>query len=1201
MGVAVVISKETSNSSNSSEKLITKLTDHKLDQINAAMDEVMEEIIGCSTPETAKKIFIHLCTFKFDEKNHLPVIQKYLKEMRPKKTQTNQNNQNASLAQILSLRESHHRAAKNIQKPITQENAPVITADDVLKALLGNLSQEDAKKVIKGKLLTMAVFNLLLLLKKPQSSSYLPWLFEEYNSIAEEKASLESEKSSLPLEEYKKKTANLQQKENKYLASMQASIDECINKVVLPKLKSYNPDEDASHLKKALQVNNELLIKQKEELQEISKQKELLEQKLQQLQNEQSKNSFEGIISKLQDDIRSYQVKISTSNLKEETQTKKIKDLDNTNQSLQNQIKQLKDDEKLHKEKINALEIELSNIPEQTILYSDDSNNSLESPKRRKRNSTKPTVGHIATDLVLFLLNNFNINIKDSPLKELDRPKFNLATTFTRYNQTSQTNKNPLKSNELLEKIVWFLKRQFNNDNLNVTTNDGWTLLQIAAYFGDTSTADKLTTNLADPTLQNSDNHDALSLAVFAGHEDNKLIENLVNSTAKSHHYSWVFATKKKYTYENSKLSLVDLIVKKGRSKFLELLIEHLSLNQTAYNQYISHAIIEKDTKLLTILLKDIERKQLDGFLSQFTFVANDLETLKILLYYGALLTPFSIPKFIADKDIITSNLHFAAAINDSELCKKLLKDKKIISENNVTNSFYIALAKVHINIATQLIECIEALNYSINFDYVSKIIMSNENNAKELLEVFINRKILDSLNSEEIQTFITTLRNLPNWNEIAKILHNNTHFVQFLNMSYINNIKHGILNNVPEEEIAKFITSDLLTTLKTPSYPESSIFILAVTNNKIKVIQKLLSIGMNPNELSSDCETPLHIAIDKGFCDMARLLLRFKANPYALTLRGTPLLYALEKKNIEAIEILINPNNYAQEDTHYHPLSEIKKSIHHCLDTAIKQRKNDYIELLINCCQKDLKTSSLLKEVLDAKLLNILVARNEIKIIERLLPFSLNWLSLSEHKINSLDLAYYVGDAALLTMLKKHCYSIQHTVPPIYDKNENDFLSALDNGDISKVEEFISKDTFSVDHYFKSRNMTPLMIAALRGHTKLVDTLLKLRANTEQKNIHNLTALDFANIGDHLEIKTALSQQNTNNDLLNDEFFNLNVQSSVDSSFSNSNSSSGINYWDFFSIPPSPDSPPSASPKRKAPEQTEQNNDDLKRTKKFP
>lgn len=142
--------------------------------------------------------------------------------------------------------------------------------------------------------------------------------------------------------------------------------------------------------------------------------------------------------------------------------------------------------------------------------------------------------------------------------------------------------------------------------------------------------------------------------------------------------------------------------------------------------------------------------------------------------------------------------------------------------------------------------------------------------------------------------------------------------------------------------------------------------FYLALENNRKQDVLSALEDGLDPNYLPTDSEfgfwSPLHIATQKGNCELMTLLLKYGADINQTTLyQYTPLYRAVYNNNLQATELLIKRNpDYSKAEI------DCRDSIFH---TAAKKADLAIFNMLvINCSQiNDIKKfNSFNRDVLD-------------------------------------------------------------------------------------------------------------------------------------------------------------------------------------------------------------------------------------------
>lgn len=1110
------------------------LTLSQTENLNNLFDELTTEIVANSSLKETKEVLTKLSKKLnvFTDEDFL-AAEKYLTDLAQGKKTTTNNNPPSDFG------------------PQSRNKKAAITPGTVFNKILGTTSL----KIEEHKRVATALFNLLLLIKKPTVSPYL----KNYDFI------LTTETNPTKIEDNKNKLHELSQ-------------------MFLNKIKYFELTDDTEFLNDTIKNLNQKLKKQEDEYKKLSQEIKKVAQKNQikesQITTTQSvslepdvhaeeilkqKNlikASEEEIAKLKNIIKERDISISTNKLLLDTREKRLGTLEQENLKLAKEVtqkdqeitalkNQLKQAEEHQHTVARNLANESVNVHEQ--IAAKDNEIRLLSTKVQQLQTSNAFVQTItlstsskfvyglANKLIADIVTQYNISIDSPILKALRKQKYTQVMDLSDVVSKRKIDA-PLPTNEQLEflkKLVWFVRKQNKNNNVEVTTDDGYTLLNIATYFGNYEVVSSLLARGADPRNKNvTDGLDSLAIAVVHGHEH--LIQQLLDYTIKKHAKSVSFLTKPKQY--NKEFSLVDLAVRFGRNTILKEILGKVTLTDTQYSHYISSAITEhNDNELLTILLNHAQENQVTLRLNEFIYIVDNIEMLKTLLFYGAYLSPSTLPSFIKDTEVLTSNLHFAVAVNDLNLCQKSLKDPLINSEQNLTESFLLALAKGLLEIAALLSDEISANNYTIDFDCLCQIILRDETYLKKFFNTFINKALWSNFKKEQMHQLISKIETMQVSADTINVLQQDTRFGRYLAQSLVETLKKMVANKeVKEEQILPKITSDLEPLLAPTFYDDEPLIVLAILNDRVKVVKQLLEIKMNPDLLLNDFQTPLHIAIKERKYDIACLLLQHGANITQPSMTGgVPLASAVKQQDNLAISMLTNQK--------YSSITDIISTLRSCLESYIKNNDTASLDLLINCCDKHL-----LQQACSVDIMTLVIARERYEILTRLWEFDLNWAAKNKYGITLLDLAYYTDNKLILTLLhKKYVKSDLHVTNSsnqyIPSQDEQTYLTALEKGQQDIVLRFIKQRTFVPDFIFRTRNMTPLMIASLKGYTPIVQILLDAGASKTLKNAQNLDATLFAAMSDFIETATLLNKNDASDPL--DAYLNL----------------STYNYNDFF------------------------------------
>lgn len=107
-------------------------------------------------------------------------------------------------------------------------------------------------------------------------------------------------------------------------------------------------------------------------------------------------------------------------------------------------------------------------------------------------------------------------------------------------------------------------------------------------------------------------------------------------------------------------------------------------------------------------------------------------------------------------------------------------------------------------------------------------------------------------------------------------------------------------------------------------------------------------------------------------------------------------------------------------------------------------------------------------------------------------------------------------------------------------DNQTDEFANAALGGDVAAVKRLLKLGAdpnlrfYVILDDFPERGMSPLMVASLLGHTKVVSVLLAARAEVNLKDDAGNTALIFAALGNYIGIFNALRAHGAEDQLRN-------------------------------------------------------------------
>jgi ankyrin repeat protein len=270
------------------------------------------------------------------------------------------------------------------------------------------------------------------------------------------------------------------------------------------------------------------------------------------------------------------------------------------------------------------------------------------------------------------------------------------------------------------------------------------------------------------------------------------------------------------------------------------------------------------------------------------------------------------------------------------------------------------------------------------------------------------------------------------------------------------------------------------------------------VPDTMVKIVQLLVNAGANPNSCDFIGRTALMLATEKGYLEIARILICKGAEVNAIedcTLGILPDLYKGMENNIAAQSQLKTALIFATENGHTEVVSELLEA---GADVTIADRKN---RLPINIAIQEGYTEII-------QLLQNAGAKTVVGSIESS-PAAL----LGAAKQGNLDIL----KSALQAGIDPNTSELEATRNP---RHKTALMFAADRGHLKIVEHLIlaGVDINLSDRPSKKLGKTPLMCAAESGHAEIVRLLLRSGAIVDAQDKRGQTALYYAVESDRAE-----------------------------------------------------------------------------------
>ncbi|WP_353283954.1 ankyrin repeat domain-containing protein [Wolbachia endosymbiont (group A) of Lypha dubia] len=280
-----------------------------------------------------------------------------------------------------------------------------------------------------------------------------------------------------------------------------------------------------------------------------------------------------------------------------------------------------------------------------------------------------------------------------------------------------------------------------------------------------------------------------------------------------------------------------------------------------------------------------------------------------------------------------------------------------------------------------------------------------------------------------------------------------------------------------------------------------------AASGNNLDMVQFLLDRGANIEIQDKLAWIPILYAVQSGKWNVVKLLISNGAKfNNEITIQGTPLHFAVQEGNLDMVRFLLDEGADTESQD-----KDNKKPLH----LAVEADRLNIVELLLdrgasvnakdenNKTPLDLATKEDVKELLkraqlDQGLLISAQDGNLDKVVEYFIGKRVSLKVKDRDGKTPLDLAEQKGHTDIAKVIKQMQLEL--------DKK---LLSAVKNGDLNKVEDFISQG--SSLEVKDSNGNTLLHYASQNDHLEVVEYLVKKGASLKAKNKDGKTPLDLA------------------------------------------------------------------------------------------
>jgi len=268
---------------------------------------------------------------------------------------------------------------------------------------------------------------------------------------------------------------------------------------------------------------------------------------------------------------------------------------------------------------------------------------------------------------------------------------------------------------------------------------------------------------------------------------------------------------------------------------------------------------------------------------------------------------------------------------------------------------------------------------------------------------------------------------------------------------------------------------------------------VAASRNGQAAAVDELLTAGAKVDTADSRDRTPLYHAVTMGHAAVADKLLKHKANPNLSPGPRTPLYFAAASGNVGLVERMLAQGAKAGVKE-FPPLL-----------TAAEAGHTKIVELLLG--------GSADLDAVDAEgntALHIAAGKGHLNVIQLLLRKQAKAGALNKYGETALEMALAAEHKAVVDSL-------------INVGSPQDIFAAVALNDLDRVQKELEADAKLVTA--TKRDLTPLHVAARRGHLEIVLLLIEKGATVNAKagDGHGLTPLHLATRGGHLEVVKTL------------------------------------------------------------------------------
>ena len=305
-----------------------------------------------------------------------------------------------------------------------------------------------------------------------------------------------------------------------------------------------------------------------------------------------------------------------------------------------------------------------------------------------------------------------------------------------------------------------------------------------------------------------------------------------------------------------------------------------------------------------------------------------------------------------------------------------------------------------------------------------------------------------------------------------------------------------------------------------------------ALLYKNLEIIKLLVENGANLNAKNQFNDTPLIRAIEMGHIDIVDYLIKQNAYTNSITETRTLFKAAFKKKDIKVIELMLK-----------HGIEIPDGALH----LAIKLKDLEIIKVLVsNGADLEFRDGN------EETALKSAVRTDRINILEYLIAQGADVNASGKSDTSPITTAAYEGNKEVIQLLVKNGADIHHKSEDNHwtllhyaakynhahlidfliesgidvDSRSRNGWSALatasDNGDIETVEKLLNHKA-DIELPTINNKTTPLMAAAVNGHTKVVNRLIKAGADFERKNIDGHNPLWLAANKSHTKTVKAL------------------------------------------------------------------------------